>query len=44
MDDRHESTSTVLINQPSTDQWYQCIADNTLAEATLDRLMHTELI
>jgi DNA replication protein DnaC len=40
MDDRHEQTSTVIISQLPTDQWYQAIGDNTLADAILDRLMH----
>jgi len=40
MDDRHESTSTIIISQLPTDQWYQSIGDNTLADAILDRLMH----
>ncbi|PNH95574.1 IS21-like element helper ATPase IstB [Vibrio diazotrophicus] len=40
MDDRHGSSSTVLISQLPTDQWYQSIGDNTLADAILDRLMH----
>ena len=40
MDDRHEYSSTVMISQLPTDQWYQAIGDNTLADAILDRLMH----
>jgi len=40
MDDRHGSASTVMISQLPTDQWYQSIGDNTLADAILDRLMH----
>jgi DNA replication protein DnaC len=40
MDDRHGHTSTVMISQLPTDQWYTSIGDNTLADATLDRLMH----
>jgi DNA replication protein DnaC len=40
MDDRHESSSTIIISQLPTDQWYQSIGDNTLADAILDRLMH----
>ncbi len=40
MDDRHGSTSTTIISQLPTDQWYQSIGDNTLADAILDRLMH----
>jgi len=40
MDDRHGATSTVMISQLPTDQWYIVIGDNTLAGAILDRLMH----
>jgi len=38
MDDRHGQTSTVVISQLPTDQWYASIGDNTLADAILDRL------
>ena len=40
MDDRHGSTSTVMISQLPTEEWYAAIGDNTLADAILDRLMH----
>ena len=40
LDDRHGSTSTIVISQLPTDQWYVGIGDNTLADAILDRLMH----
>jgi DNA replication protein DnaC len=40
MDDRHGQTSTLVISQLPTDQWYTSIGDNTLADAILDRLMH----
>lgn len=40
MDDRHGSASTIMMSQLPTDQWYQSIGDNTLADAILDRLMH----
>lgn len=40
MDDRHGHTSTAVISQLPTDQWYASIGDNTLADAILDRLMH----
>jgi DNA replication protein DnaC len=39
MDDKNGSSSTVIISQLPTDQWYQSIGDNTLADAILDRLM-----
>jgi DNA replication protein DnaC len=40
MDDRSGRTSTVIISQLPTDESYQSIGDNTLANAILDRLMH----
>jgi DNA replication protein DnaC len=40
MDDRHGSSSTIILSQLPTDQWYQSIGDNTLADAILDRVMH----
>ncbi len=40
MDDRHGSSSTIIISQLPIDQWYNSIGDNTLADAILDRLMH----
>ena len=40
MDDRQGSTSTVMISQLTTDQWYAAIGDNTLADSILDRIMH----
>jgi DNA replication protein DnaC len=40
MDDRHGATSTLIISQLPTDQWYAAIGANTLADASLDRLRH----
>jgi DNA replication protein DnaC len=40
MDDRHGASSTLVISQLPTEEWYQSIGDNTLADAILDRLMH----
>ena len=40
MDDSHDRSSTVIISQLPTDEWYLSIGDNTLADAILDRLMH----
>ncbi|MCW8800167.1 MAG: IS21-like element helper ATPase IstB [Desulfobacter sp.] len=40
MDDRHGSSSTIIISQLPTDQWHEMIGDNTLADAILDRVMH----
>lgn len=40
MDDRYQQSATIIISQLPTEQWYQAIGDNTLADAILDRLMH----
>ena len=40
MDDRYGCRSTTVLSQLPTDQWYNCVGDNTLADAILDRLMH----
>jgi len=40
MDDRHGVSSTIIISQLPTEEWYRAIGDNTLADAILDRLMH----
>jgi DNA replication protein DnaC len=40
MDDRYEQSATLIISQLPTEQWYDAIGDNTLADAILDRLMH----
>ena len=40
VDDRYGRTSTVVISQLPTDEWYGSVGDNTLADAILDRLMH----
>ncbi|MDZ7684260.1 MAG: IS21-like element helper ATPase IstB [Gammaproteobacteria bacterium] len=40
MDDRHGVTSTVVLSQLPTAEWYAMIGDNTHADAILDRLVH----
>ena len=40
MDDRYEQSTTIIISQLPTEQWYEAIGDNILADAILDRLMH----
>jgi DNA replication protein DnaC len=40
MDDRYEQMTTIIVSQLPTEQWYDAIGDNTLADAILDRLMH----
>jgi DNA replication protein DnaC len=40
MDDRYQQSATIMISQLPTEQCYDVIGDNTLADAILDRLMH----
>ena len=39
LDDRHGNSSTIVISQLPTEQWYDSIGENTLADAILDRLI-----
>lgn len=40
LDDRHQRRSTLVTSQLPTEQWHQAMADPTLADAILDRLVH----
>lgn len=40
MEDRHGSKSTLITSQLPTTEWHNFIADPTLADAILDRLLH----
>jgi len=40
LDDRYQSRSTLVSAQAPVDTWHQLIADPTLADAALDRLVH----
>jgi len=40
MEDRHGSKSTLITSQLPTTEWHAFIADSTLADAILDRLLH----
>lgn len=40
VDDRYQRGSTVITSQVPVDQWHQVIADPTIADAVLDRLVH----
>ncbi len=40
MEDRHNSKSTIITSQIPTTNWYEAIADATLADAIMDRLLH----
>ncbi|SJM30253.1 hypothetical protein BQ8482_130152 [Mesorhizobium delmotii] len=40
IEDRHERRSTIVTSQLPLDHWYEIIANPTLADAILDRLVH----
>lgn len=40
LDDRHQRRSTIVTSQLPTDKWHEAMADPTLADAILDRLVH----
>jgi DNA replication protein DnaC len=40
VDDRHQRGSTIITSQVPVDHWHQVIADPTIADAVLDRLVH----
>jgi DNA replication protein DnaC len=41
LDDRHASRSTLITSQLSVEHWHEVIADPTLADAILDRIVHS---
>jgi DNA replication protein DnaC len=41
VDDRHGRASTIVTSQLPVDHWHEMIADPTIADAVLDRLVHT---
>jgi DNA replication protein DnaC len=41
VDDRHGRGSTIVTSQLPVDHWHELIADPTIADAVLDRLVHT---
>ena len=40
LEDRYGQRSTIMTSQLSTKQWHDHLADQTLADAILDRLLH----
>ena len=40
LDDRYDRRSTLITSQLPVDQWHAYLADPTLADAILDRLVH----
>ena len=41
IEDRHGVKSTIISSQLPTDKWYDIIGENTIADALLDRMIHT---
>ena len=41
IEDRHQSTSTIIASQIPISKWYDIIGEGTIADAILDRLVHT---
>jgi len=41
IEDRHGKTSTIISSQLPVDCWYDVISESTIADAILDRLVHT---
>ena len=41
VEDRHEARSIILTSQIPVDRWYDMIGDPTIADAILDRLVHS---
>lgn len=40
IDDRHESSSTIITSQLPVEHWHEVIGDPTIADAILDRIVH----
>lgn len=40
MEDRYEKKATIITSQFPVSQWHELIADNTIADAILDRIVH----
>jgi DNA replication protein DnaC len=41
LEDRHGIRSTIITSQLPVDKWYEMIGDSTIADAILDRLIHS---
>lgn len=41
LDDRHGSRSTIVTSQLPVEHWHEVIGDHTLADAILDRIVHS---
>ena len=41
IEDRHAQSSTIIASQPPVVSWFDVIAEATIADAILDRLIHS---
>ncbi len=41
IEDRNQNLSTIIASQVPVDKWYDIIGESTVADAILDRLVHT---
>ncbi len=41
IEDRHQESATIIASQLPVDKWYDVIGESTVADAILDRLVHT---
>lgn len=41
IEDRHGRASTIVVSQLPVTKWFETIGDSTIADAILDRLVHT---
>jgi DNA replication protein DnaC len=41
IEDRHQKSSTIIASQLPVDKWDDVIGESTIADAILDRLVHT---
>lgn len=41
IEDRHQRRSTIITSQLPVEKWYEIISDKTIADAILDRLVHS---
>lgn len=41
IEDRHDKTSTIIASQIPVNKWYELLGEQTIADAILDRIIHT---
>lgn len=43
IEDRHSRKSTIIVSQIPVANWFDVIADNTIADASVDRIIHQSI-